>query len=519
MAATTLGPVNPVPPARPEPHRLGALADAFGLRPALVAPGWRERMVRGVRSDNRLVTGGELFAAQAGGHVHGARFAARAVAAGAAAVVTDLDGVDLLRRGGALGVPVLVAGDLAAILGSLAAQLYDHPAARIRTFAVTGTNGKTTTTYLLEAALGALGRTTGLIGTVELRAAGRAVPARLTTPQAADLQELLAGMVQADVQDVAMEVSSHALALGRVDGITYDVAGFTNLSQDHLDFHGDLESYYRAKACLFTPAHARAGVVLVDDAWGRRLAGEATVPTTSVTTSDGDADWRVAHEVRGARTELRLRHRDGTTLTTSTTLPGTYNVANAALALVMAIAGGVGAHELEAALADGLDPTVPGRTEQLSDAPRVVVDFAHNPDALAQVLAALRPTTRGRLVVLFGAPGERDRTKRPQMGRVAALGADEVVVTDDDPHEEPADRIRAEILAGIDGAATTPVREIVPRQAAIRTVVLEAGPEDTVLVAGRGHETVQEISGVEHHLDDREEVRAALAVRAEGLAR
>ncbi|WP_418606917.1 PASTA domain-containing protein [Georgenia sp. SUBG003] len=259
--------------AVPPPRRLAELVGAYPL--TVVGEGgggWENVTVRGVRADNREITGGELFAAHTGGHVHGARFARAAVDAGAAAVLTDPEGRELLSAGDPLGVPVLVADDVPALLGELAAALYGRPADRLGTFAVTGTNGKTTTVFMVEHALRALGRRTGLIGTVELRVGDRAVPATLTTPQPADLQALLATMVAEDVDDLVMEVSSHALALHRVDPVVFDVAGFTNLTQDHLDFHETLEDYFDAKADLFTPARSRRGVVLVDDEWGRRLA-------------------------------------------------------------------------------------------------------------------------------------------------------------------------------------------------------------------------------------------------------
>ncbi|MDD9207659.1 UDP-N-acetylmuramoyl-L-alanyl-D-glutamate--2,6-diaminopimelate ligase, partial [Georgenia sp. 10Sc9-8] len=439
----------PLRPQHPEPRTLGVLADAFDLRPTDgTAPGWQDVSVRGVCSDDRRVGGGELFAAHAGARVHGARFVPAAVRAGAAAVLTDPDGAALLAVDGPAGVPVLQHDDVPAVLGRVAAAVYGEPAETLGTFAVTGTNGKTTTAYLVDHALQALGRSTGLVGTVEVRVAGRGVPAQLTTPQPADLQALLAAMVEAGAQDLVMEVSSHALAQGRVDPMVYDVAGFTNLTQDHLDFHRDIEEYYRAKASLFTPARSRRGVVLVDDEWGRRLAARSgTCPLVTLSVAGDAADWQVTDVRTEGGTTFTVRHRDGRRLRTRTALPGGFNVANAALAAVMVVESGTPVEDLQAALdrAGGLSPQVPGRMEQLSDAPRVVVDFAHNPGALAQALAALRPSTRGRLLVLVGSAGERDRANRPEMGRLAVEGADVVVVTDDDPHDEPPEQIRAEV--------------------------------------------------------------------------
>ncbi|GII99464.1 UDP-N-acetylmuramoylalanyl-D-glutamate--2,6-diaminopimelate ligase [Sediminihabitans luteus] len=488
--------------------------------------------VRSVSSDNRVVDAGDLFVALPGERVHGARFAPDAVGRGASAVLTDAEGADLLE--GPLGVPVLVCDDPRAVLGHVAAWVYGRPANDLTTFAVTGTNGKTTTTYMIDHVLRAMGFRGGLVGTIEMRSGDRVLPSRLTTPEAADLQAMLAAMREDEVRTLAMEVSSHALALHRVDGVVFDVAGFSNLSQDHLDFHGDLQSYFEAKAQLFTPAHARRGVVVVDDAWGERMLAAAQVPVASLRTVPGpdgdgaadggadDVDWSVTDVDAGPTgTRFTLRHRDGRALRTSTDLPGAFNVANAALALTMVLEAGTDVRDLAEALeaADGVSPAVPGRMELVGTRPRTVVDFAHNPDALELALGALRPTTAGRLVVVFGATGERDVGKRPLMGAVAVRGADVVVVTDDDPHGEDAAAVRAEVVAGAraardaDPASVVEVVEVAPRADAIRRAVLDAGEDDTVLVAGRGHEVFQEVDGVDLPLDDRVEARAALRLR------
>lgn len=477
--------------------------------------------VTGIVLDNRLVSAGDLFAALPGAHTHGADFAAAALAAGAVAVLTDPDGAQRLD---ASGVPVLVAEQIRDVLGPLSAFLYGHPAEALRTFAVTGTNGKTTTTYLIEDMLRRSGATTGLIGTVELRIAGEHVPARLTTPEAPAIQALLGRMVGQGVRDLAMEVSSHALTQGRVGGITYDMVGFTNLTADHLDFHGGIEHYFAAKAQLFTPEHARRGVVLLDDEWGRRMARAAQIPVVTLTTLDDGpaADWRLsALQAHPDHSTFTLTRSDGTTVSTAIWMPGRFNVANAALALVMLLESGLPPQQLAEVISGGLRPHVPGRMEQVCDQPRCIVDFAHNAEAMELVLDALRPTTRGRLIVVFGATGERDVAKREVMGKVAVTGADVVIVTDDDPHDEDAATIRRHVLAGANAAAGqapdrgrhTVVQEVAPRAEAIRQAIAQAAAADTVLIAGRGHETVQEIAGVEYHLDDREEVRAALAAQ------
>ena len=522
----------------------GLVVDAGGPAAEQAAGTLEATEIWSVASDNRVAAEGDLFVALPGAGTHGARFASDAVDRGARAVLTDPQGARLVADAGGLRVPLLVSDDPRAVLGHVAAWVYGAPATQLTTFAVTGTNGKTTTTYLLDHVLRTLGRKVGLIGTVEMRSGERVLPSRLTTPEAADLQALLATMREDGVGALAMEVSSHALALHRVDGIVFDVAGFTNLSQDHLDFHGDLQEYFDAKATLFTPAHARRGVVVVDDPWGRRLAEVATIPVATLAVAGGahaDADWTVSDvrpvaPAQGSGSTFVLRHRDGRAVRSSTALPGGFNVANAALALAMVLEAGADPHDVASALeaAGGVSAQVPGRMEVVGSAPRVVVDFAHNTDALSLALAALRPTTTGRLVVVFGATGDRDKGKRPSMGAVAVEGADVVVVTDDDPHGEDPATIRAEVLAGAtaaleaarshDGAggpesgggpSERAVVEVAPRATAIRDTIRGADARDTVLIAGRGHEVWQEIAGVDHALDDRVEARAALAERHE----
>ncbi|GAB4085100.1 UDP-N-acetylmuramoyl-L-alanyl-D-glutamate--2,6-diaminopimelate ligase [Myceligenerans cantabricum] len=510
-------------PAEVTPRSASDVAAALGAP----APD-TDAEVTGVVSDNRAVRPGDLFVALPGARVHGARFAADAVARGAAAVLTDAAGAAILAtEPGAGPAPVVVVPDPRSAAGHAAAHVYGAPAESLATFGLTGTNGKTTTTYQLDHLLRGLGHTAGLVGTVETRSGDRVLPSVLTTPEAADLQAVLAAMVSDGVDALAMEVSSHAIAQHRVDGVVYDVAGFTNLTQDHLDFHGDLETYFATKAELFTPARSRRGVVVVDDEHGAALARRAEVPVATLSTGTGvrpldpGADWTVSDILPdGTGSAFTLAHRDGRTLRTRTALPGGYNVANAALAVVMVLESGAPLDAVERALrsGDGLSATVPGRMEVLGTAPRVVVDFAHNTEALELALSALRPTTTGRLSVVFGATGDRDPGKRPLMGAAAVRGADDVVVTDDDPHGEDRAAVRAAVLDGARAALADLGRdvglsEVADRAEAIARAVAAAGPDDTVLVAGRGHETIQEIAGVDHHLDDREEARAALAAR------
>ncbi|RAM37557.1 UDP-N-acetylmuramoyl-L-alanyl-D-glutamate--2,6-diaminopimelate ligase [Arthrobacter globiformis] len=489
--------------------------------------------VTGISLDSRSVERGDLYVALPGAARHGADFAATAIGSGAAAVLTDDAGARLLAVGSDLAVPVLVVAEPRSVVGRLSRLIYRSQDADLpgpSMFGVTGTNGKTTTTYFINALLQAMGKKTGLIGTIEILAGGDPIPSLLTTPESTDVHALLALMRERGLDAASMEVSSHAVSFRRVDGVVFDVVGFTNLTQDHLDLHGTMEEYYRTKAELFTAERARAAVVTVDDEWGRRLAGQTELPVTTLATlqpgsgaaaGSAAADWTVtAPKPRGLGTEFTLRG-NGTELRVHTGLPGAFNVSNAALALTMVLAGGADPAEVQAAL-DARDPftvAVPGRMQLVATRPAAVVDFAHNTDALARALEAARsPEPASKVIVVFGATGQRDQGKRPAMGATAARLADVVIVSDDDPHDEDAAAIRSEVLVGATDAKEAErldckIMEVFPRDAAIREAVNLAAPEDTILVAGRGHEVWQEVKGVNLALDDRVELRNALTAR------
>jgi UDP-N-acetylmuramoyl-L-alanyl-D-glutamate--2,6-diaminopimelate ligase len=487
----SLRPADPVP--RPLPH---LLAEVPGLRPAGDLGG---TLVTGCTLDSRAVRPGDLYAALPGARAHGADFAASAVAAGAAAVLTDERGAAQLAGS---GVPVLVADDPRSVLGAVSRWVHGDPGAGMTLIGLTGTNGKTTTAFLVEAGLRAAGHRTGLLGTVLTRIGDAVVPSVRTTPEAPDLQALLAVMRERGTTAVAMEVSSHALALGRVDGVRYDVAGFTNLSQDHLDFHASMQDYEAAKASLFTPARARTGVVNVDDAAGRRIVRGAEIP---VVTFGEDADWSVREvDLRPDGSSFRVRG-PGVDVRASVRLAGAFNTANALAALACLVTAGV---PVEAAVQGVADcPGVPGRMERV-DAGQpflALVDYAHTPDAVSRLVAAARGLTRGRVLVVLGCGGDRDRSKRPLMGAAAAQ-ADVAVLTSDNPRSEDPLAILAEMAAAAPGALCEP-----DRRAAIALAVSEARPGDVVVVAGKGHETGQEVGGVVTPFDDRTVLREVLA--------
>jgi UDP-N-acetylmuramoyl-L-alanyl-D-glutamate--2,6-diaminopimelate ligase len=437
--------------------------------------------VRAIAHDTAAVRPDSLFCCLRGARADGHDFAPRAVEAGAVALLcerfVDVDATVAQAR-----VP-----DARVAMGPVAAAFFDHPSAAMRVVGVTGTNGKTTVAHLLEAVLGTHGWATGVIGTL--------TGAR-TTPEAPALQEALARFRDAGMAAVAMEVSSHALVQHRVDGVGFAAAVFTNLSQDHLDYHGTMEDYFAAKVRLFEPGRAEVAVVNVDDPWGVRLRAQLEIPSVSYSLADAE-DLRIGVEGASFRWEgvpVRLRMR------------GRFNVMNALAAATTARLLGVDA----AAVAAGLESVtaVAGRFETI-DAGQpftVVVDYAHTPDGLEQALIAARELASGRrVIVVFGAGGDRDHAKRPLMGATAARLADVAVLTSDNPRSEDPAAIIDQVRAGTGGLVVEP-----DRAAAIRLALGRAEPGDVVVIAGKGHETGQDVGGVVHPFDDRREARAAL---------
>jgi UDP-N-acetylmuramoyl-L-alanyl-D-glutamate--2,6-diaminopimelate ligase len=515
-------------PARIQARPLSGLGELLGTAVTNIPNG--PARLSGVTLDSRQVQPGDLYAALPGERAHGADFSGDAVARGAVAILTDPAGRDQASRH---GVPVFVVGSPRDRLGDVACWIYGDPSTRMRLIGVTGTSGKTTTSYLAEAGLRAAGHVTGLIGGVELRAGAERFASKLTTPEAPELQALLAVMAERGVTAAAMEVSSHSLALGRVAGTRYDVAVFTNLSQDHLDFHAGFEDYFRAKAQLFTPRYAGVGVVNVADRYGRRLVAEASIPVTTFCAEAGPngywgADWQ-ARDVRSGSdgSAFRVIGPGGVEADASVTLPGPFNVANALGAIVALVEAGVRLEDAVAGVA--ACQGVPGRLQRVQlppagatsrdDLPDAFVDYSHKPAAVEAVLRALRAVTAGELIIVLGCGGDRDRAKRPLMGAAAATLADVAILTSDNPRSEDPLAILDEMLHGVvDVPQGERGRVIIEpdRAAAIRLAAGMAGKGDVVLVAGKGHETGQYVGEAVLPFDDALVTARALAGRPDG---
>ncbi len=506
---------------RPEvvvPLALTELARLAGADPPPV-----DAEVTGVSLRSGSVVPGDLYAALPGDRTHGARFCDEARTAGATAVLTDEAG---RLAAAAAGLPTLVVDSPRSVLGRVSAAVYGFPAAALLLVGVTGTQGKTTTTHLLGSALAGAGRRTAVVGTMGTWVAGERVETALTTPEAPDLHAMFAVMRERGVEVCAMEVSSHALVMHRVDGVVFDVAAFVNFGRDHLDFHGDVEHYFAAKASLFTPERAKLALLNLDDPAVAALRGSLEIPVRTFSAAGADADWRsvdVSLHAEGA--DFTLLGPNGVRATVTSRLVGDFNVTNALAAL--AAAGEAGFDVRRAAVGLAGVGTVDGRLERVDGGQdfTVVVDYAHKPDAVAAALRAMRGVTPGRLWIVLGAGGDRDAGKRELMGAAAAELADVVVVTDDNPRTEEPGLIRHALLQGARrgiaggagaGAGATEVYEVPGRRAAIQRALAGARGGDTVLIAGKGHESGQQIGATVAPFDDRVVAREIIArLRAE----
>lgn len=518
-AASNIPPV--LRPDRPPTHALADLAERFG---AQVHGDLGKAVVSGLTLITREILPGDVFVAVQGQQDHGAKYAAQAKAAGAVGIITDAAGADIAS---ACSLPILVVEDPRALLGDLSAWVYEtgRDGTLPLLFATTGTNGKTSVSHLLEGILSQLGETTGLSSTAERHIAGQVVVSRLTTPEAYEMHALLALMRERGVQAVAVEVSAQALSRQRVDGIVFDVAGFTNLSHDHLDDYPDMQAYLESKLPLFRADRARRGVISLDSAASADVLAASEIPTVTVGTpaiSDDPeaaarADWVVdilAEEQIG--TQFRLRARDGRELISRVPVIGPHMAANAGLAVVMLLEAGYEWERLSQALSEGIQAYLPGRTELVSGerGPAVYVDFGHSPDAFQKTLAAVRRVTPGKVLMLVGADGDRDASKRLDMGRTSAEGSDILVITDHHPRYDDIAMIRQTLITGARQARPDAViYEYSPPEAAIEAAVDLVGEGDAILWAGPGHQDYRDIRGERTPYSARELARRALKAR------
>jgi UDP-N-acetylmuramoyl-L-alanyl-D-glutamate--2,6-diaminopimelate ligase len=502
-----------IPPIlRPEfvsPVKLELLAQ-FGL---VLASGPTTVSVTGISMNTGDLRPGDLFVAMPGKKSHGANFAAKAIELGAVAIVTDSAGLDLLPP---VTIPVYLLENPRAHLGELSAFVYGNRRGSLPLiFGTTGTNGKTSTTYILDAILRQLGRQTGLTSTSERHIAGEVIVSRLTTPESTEMQALIARMREKAVTAISIEVSAQALTQLRVDGIYFDVVGFTNLSHDHLDDYGDMATYLQAKAELFRPERAARGVVCLDSEYSAQFLRLCQIPVQTISArADLDSDWRVSVDSQSAQgTEFSVTAPTGEKLSSSLPIIGEHMAHNAGLAVAMLANAGIDFAEIRAAIASGIDVYMPGRTERVGSAtgPSVFVDFGHSPDAFLNTLAAVRAVTPGKLLMLFGADGDRDATKRPAMAEVAAAGCDILVITDHHPRfEDPASIRKTLVDAARAFRPELKIIEVSPPEQAIRVALCEVGPGDSILWAGPGHQDYRDIKGVRTPYSARAEARAAL---------
>ena len=458
--------------------------------------------VFGVTHNSKSAQAGDLYVALLGANNHGIDFLDEAVANGAIAVASDSHGVAIAKQ---KGIPTIELSNAREDMAKLAADVYGHPERKLTLAGVTGTNGKTTTTHILRSIFLDAKKHVGVIGTLGTYLDEEHLPGARTTPESTDLYATLAVMAERGITHVFMEVSSHALALNRVSGIKFDVAIFTNLTQDHLDFHGSMENYFVAKALLFTPEFTKQAIICTDDEWGTKLAGQAKIP---VITIGENGDWKTSQpnsSANGITTQL-IEIQNSDSISLSVNMLGSYNATNAACALAASQILGL---PIAASLESLKNVrSIPGRLEKVTiDSPgTAIVDYAHTPDAVATVLTVIKDANPNRVITVIGCGGDRDSLKRPLMGKVAAQLSDVVIITDDNPRSEDPAAIRKSVVDGTkDGSAQ--VFEVSDRREAISQALKLAEPGDVIAVLGKGHETGQEISGKVLPFDDRVVVR------------
>ena len=459
----------------------------------------------GITSDSKAVETGDLFVALPGSKTHGASYIDEVVASGAVGVITDEAGAKIIGT----KLPVIIMADPRRMLGDICSWFYGSPSNSLNVVGITGTNGKTTTTIILNQILKIAGKSTGLIGTNGIEIGPEKLFASYTTPEASELQSLLATMNERHISHVSMEVSSHALEAKRVAGTKFAIVGFTNLTQDHLDFHGDMASYFAAKSKLFTNEYCDLGFVNIDDKYGRELFNNSQIPVISLARENTSAQWhfeRIESTPRGYC--VAIRGTGGILIEGDFNLIGEHNLDN--LLMAVAIAAQFEVDPLVIGNSLALVQAAAGRLESIDIGQKfmALVDYAHTPDAVTRTLATLRKSVSGRLIVVLGCGGDRDKTKRPIMGQELVAGSDVSIFTSDNPRSENPESILKDMVAGLALGENSSV--VVDRREAIALAVANALPGDCVVILGKGHETGQEISGVKHAFDDRIELARAI---------
>jgi UDP-N-acetylmuramoyl-L-alanyl-D-glutamate--2,6-diaminopimelate ligase len=475
------------------------LTSAFSKYPNL-----EEITITGVSIDSHQIEPGDLFVAVSGAKAHGATYAGNAKLNGAVAVLTDEVGAALITD-----LPVLVVTEPRAAAGMIAAWLHNEPMRDMFSVGVTGTNGKTTVTTLLHQIAMSASRQSGLVGTVETRIGDEVVEALRTTPEAPELQSLAAVMRERHMRNLFLEVSSHAVSLNRIGGSHFDIAAFTNLSQDHLDFHTDMDSYFAAKAALFSHKYADTAYINIDSTWAKKLLEIQELPVVLISRFLKSADWYFERIDIGVRsTAIAIRGTGGILIETTTKLVGEFNLDNLLMAIAISVASGIDPIDI-AAMTPSLTGAE-GRFEKvdLGQSFTALVDYAHSPDSVTSVLETLRKSTAGKVIAVLGCGGDRDKSKRPLMGAALLAGSEVAIFTSDNPRSEDPAEIIKEMVAGLTLPATSAIE--VDRKRAIEIAVAAAKPGDVVVLLGKGHELGQEIAGVKHSFDDRLVLAAAI---------
>lgn len=480
---------------------LDAVAQIISAQSATQSFELKNILITGVSQSSENIEEGDIFIALPGDKTHGARFAADAIKNGARAVLTDSAGAELIT-----GIPVLITNNPRRSAGILSAWFHSEPMRDLYSVGITGTNGKTTVTTILHQIMSLAGRESGLIGTIETRIGSEVLISKRTTPESSELQSLAAVMRERHMRNLIMEVSSHAIALDRVRGSHFAVVGFTNLSQDHLDFHETMDKYFEAKAALFTFEYADLAVINIDDSYGRKLQEKTELPVITLSRTNTQANWHygdISSEYYGA--QIAIRGSGGILIEGKVNLHGGYNYDNLLMAVAIAVESGIDPIDIASSLPKLRGAS--GRLEAVALGQKFAafVDYAHSPDAVARVLETARELSKGRVIGVLGCGGDRDRSKRSAMGRALDVGSDVAIFTSDNPRSESAEEILKEMTVGIESASV-----ISDRAQAIRSAVNEAGDGDVVIILGKGHETGQDIAGVVHSFDDRIELAKAI---------